>query len=49
MNVLPKSSVSNTGVEYMASLKRDNSKVALSFHTKEFFFKRDVSGPTMCA
>jgi hypothetical protein len=47
MNVLPKSSVANTGVEDMASFKSENSKVASSIRTNDFFFKRDVSRPTM--
>jgi hypothetical protein len=49
MNILPKSGVSNIGVEDMVSLKIEKSKVASSFHTNDFFFKRGVSGPTICA
>ena len=49
MNVLPKSGVANTGVEDMASFKSENAMVASSFHTKEFFFKRDASGLAMHA
>jgi hypothetical protein len=49
MNVLPKSSVINTGVEDITSFKSENAKVASSFHTNEFFFKRDVNEPAMRA
>jgi hypothetical protein len=47
MNVLPKSGVVNIVVQDMAHFKRKNAKVSSSFHTNEFLFKRDVSGPTM--
>jgi len=33
MNFLPKLGVTNTGVEYMAHFKSENSKVTSSFHT----------------
>jgi hypothetical protein len=49
MNFLPKSSVSNTGVEYIASFKSENAKVTSSFHSNEVFLKIYVSGPTMHA
>jgi len=49
MNVLPKSGVANTSVEDMASFKRENFKVASSFHANEFFFKKYVSGVVMHA
>jgi hypothetical protein len=47
MNVLPKSSVVNIGVEYMTYFKNENAMVASSFHTNAFFFKRYVSEPAM--
>jgi hypothetical protein len=33
----------------MAYFKIEDAKVSLSFHTNEFFFKRDVGGPAMHA
>jgi hypothetical protein len=49
MNVLPKLGVANTGVEDMESFKSENVNESSSFHTNQFLFKRDVSGPAMCA
>ena len=49
MNVLPKKVATDVGVEEMASIKRENAKVASSFHINDIFFKRDVSGLEMHA
>ena len=45
LNVLPKP----CGVNTSASIKTENAKLASSFYTNDFFFKRDVNGPTMHA
>ena len=49
MNVLPKVGATDVGVEDMASIKRENAKVASSFHITDIFFKRYVSGLEMQA
>jgi hypothetical protein len=49
MNLLPKSSVFDTGVEDMTYFQSENAKITSSFHTNEFLFKRDATGYTMHA
>ena len=49
MNALPKVGATDVGVEDMASIKRENAKVASSFHINDIFFKRYVSGLEMHA
>ena len=50
MNVLPKVGATDVGVEdIMASIERENAKVASSFHINDIFFKRYVSGLEMHA